>query len=152
MSHTKPSILSVAEVVINVNDILQAREFYESVLGFSLHSQYPENNPTIVFLTIAEVDSPLGHNGHPQIFALIDPRRHGPAKKRFTGIDIGQSSLNHVAFEIEPSQYQAERDRLRELGLKVQEEVFPHMNAKAIFFRDPDGNTLEFICHDGSAT
>jgi len=29
-----------------------------------------------VFLTIADLDSPLGRGGHPQLFALLDPKRH----------------------------------------------------------------------------
>ena len=148
-SAEKPSIKNVAEIVINVDDIPRAREFYESVLGFSLHSQFPAEDPTIVFLTIAETDSPLGQNGHPQLFALIDPHRHPPAKKRFRGLDVGVSSLNHLAFEIDPAAYQKEKQRLEAFGLKVQEERFENMQAKALFFLDPDGNTLEFICHDG---
>ncbi|MBV7339569.1 VOC family protein [Chloroflexi bacterium TSY] len=97
-----------AEIVINVDDIEQSREFYETVLGFRLHSQYPTEEPTIIFLTIAELDSPLGRNGHPQLFALIDPHRHPPAQKRFRGLDVGVSSLNHLAFEIEPEAYQTQ--------------------------------------------
>ena len=145
---TQPTpVKAIAEIVINVEDIDRARDFYESVLGFTLHSQYPAEEPTIVFLTIAEVDSDLGNNGHPQLFALIDPHRHPPAKKRFRGLDVGVSSLNHLAFEIEPANYETEKTRLASLGLVVSEEVFPHMSAKALFFRDPEGNVLEFICH-----
>ena len=51
---------TIAEIVLNVNDIAQASAFYETVLGVQLHSQFPAEDPTIVFLTLAEVDSPLG--------------------------------------------------------------------------------------------
>jgi len=27
---------------------------------------------------------------------------------------------------------------------------FPALKARAIFFKDPEGNTLELICHDDS--
>lgn len=151
MPSPKTAIKAIAEIVINVDDIDRAREFYENVLGFTLHSQFPEEEPTIVFLTIAEVDSPLGNNGHPQLFAMIDPHRHPPAKKRFRGLDVGLSSLNHLAFEIEPAAYDSEKARLESLGLMVTEQTFPHMHAKALFFRDPEGNVLEFICHDGES-
>ena len=148
MPTIKTPVKAVAEIVINVADIARARAFYEEVLGFPLHSQYPAENPTIVFLTMQALDSPLGRGGHPQLFALIDPHRHPPARKRFRGLDVAVSSLNHLAFEIEPAMYESEKARLEELGLTVYEETFPHMHAKALFFRDPEGNTLEFICHD----
>lgn len=151
MSNAKSPVKAVAEIVINVEDINRAQAFYETVLGFTHHSHYPADEPTIIFLTIAEVDSPLGNNGHPQLFALIDPHRHPPAKERFRGLDVGVSSLNHLAFEIDPGDYQSEKMRLESHGLTVREETFPHMNAKALFFRDPEGNTLEFICHDGKS-
>ena len=147
MQTTKTPIKAIAEIVINVANIERARAFYETVLGFQLHSQYPAENPTIVFLTIAELDSPLGRGGHPQLFALIDPHRHPPAQKRFRGVDMALSSLNHLAFEIEPEAYEPEKQRLEGLGLTVHEERFPNMQAKALFFQDPEGNTLEFICH-----
>ena len=148
MAKTRPAITAIAEIVINVDDIARAREFYERVLGFTLHSQVPEKDPTIVFLTIAELESPLGRHGHPQMFALIDPHRHPPAKKRFRGLDVGVSSLNHLAFEIEPTAYDAEKQRLKEQGISVKQERFPNMNARALFFQDSEGNLLEFICHD----
>ena len=148
MSHTRPSIRSIAEIAINVDDIARARDFYETVLGFTLHSQFPEDEPTIVFLKIADLDSPLGNHEHPQLFVLIDPLRHPPAQSRFRAVDTQVSSLNHLAFEIEPSAYLAEKQRLEDLGCNVVEQAFPHMHAKALFFQDCEGNTLEFICHD----
>lgn len=146
----KTPVKAIAEIVINVADIERARTFYETVLGFQMHSQFPAEDPTIIFLTIAELDSPLGRGGHPQLFALIDPQRHPPAQKRFRGVDVTLSSLNHLAFEIEPESYEPEKQRLEDLGVTVYEERFPNMQAKALFFRDPEGNTLEFICHDGA--
>jgi catechol 2,3-dioxygenase-like lactoylglutathione lyase family enzyme len=151
MQTPKTIIQAIAEIVINVDDIDRARTFYETVLGVQLHSQFPAENPTIVFLMIAELDSPLGHGGHPQLLALIDPHRHPPAQQRFRGLDVTVSSLNHLAFEIELETYQSEKQRLEAMGLTIHEEVFPNMNAKALFFQDPEGNTLEFICHDIAA-
>ncbi len=142
------AIRAIAEIVINVEDIQRACTFYETVLGFQHHSQYPTEDPTIVFLTIQTIDTPLSQNGHPQLFALIDPHRHPPAKERFRGLDVTVSTLNHLAFEIDVSAYTSEKERLEKMGIPVQEERFPHMKAKALFFRDPEGNTLEFICPD----
>src|SRR5215213_9466048 len=131
MQTPRTAIKTIVEIVLNVEDIGRARAFYETVLGVQLHSQFPAENPTIVFLTLAELDSPLGRGGHPQLLALIDPHRHPPAQQRFRGLDVTVSTLNHLAFEIEPVAYESEKQRLAALGLAVHEETFPHMKAKA---------------------
>ncbi len=140
------SIKGVAEIVINVRDIGGMRRFYEESLGLTLHSHFPDSDPTIIFLTVTDLDSPLGRGGHPQLFALVDPERHIP--DAYVGIDNKKSSLNHLAFEIDERNYESEQQRLKELGLEVRTTEFPHMQAKAIFFNDPEGNLIELICHD----
>ena len=62
-----------------------------------------------------------------------------------------KSTLNHLAFEIPPDLYDAERDRLEAFGLKPRLMQFPDMSAHAIFFYDPEGNELELICHHPEA-
>jgi catechol-2,3-dioxygenase len=152
----RPPILGVAEVVLSVSDLPRMREFYRQVLGFELlsqacheHGMEPDSGgePTIVFLTVAPLDSPLGRHGHPQILALIDYRRHVFARPRFDGHEPRRSTLNHLAFEIPPESFEAHRARLLELGLAPQSVEFVSMRAKALFFDDPEGNNLELICY-----
>ena len=154
---SKSRVTGVAEIVLSVVDLPRMRTFYHEVLGFELLSQAcndtglepdPEGEPTIAFLTIRETETPLGRNGHPELFVLIDYRRHVFAKARFDGHDPRTSTLNHLAFEIPFESYEAERRRLEDLGLKPQPTVFESMSARALFFKDPEGNTLELICHD----
>jgi catechol 2,3-dioxygenase-like lactoylglutathione lyase family enzyme len=147
---TRSPIKGVAEVVINVDDITMMRRFYEDVLGFHLHSQFPEAEPTIVFLTIADLESPLGRGGHPQLFALIDAKRHIHTREAYAGIDHRRSSFNHVAFEIDEADFAPEKQRLEAAGLTVTAEHFPHMRAKGLFFQDPEGNMIELICHENA--
>ncbi len=158
-----PPITGVAEVVLSVADIDKMKAFYQSVLGFSLYGEWcipagpdgeptePEEDsdekPTIVFLTIRELDTILGRNGHPELLALIDYRRHANAVNRFDGHDVRRSTLNHLAFEIPPESYDAHWQRLTELGLSPTSTEFQSMQARAIFFRDPEDNVLELICH-----
>ena len=141
-------VRGMAEMVINVRDIEGMRKFYQEVLGFPFQRQYPEDSPTIVFLTVAETDTPLGRGRHPQLFALVDAERHAPTRDNYRGIDHARSSLNHLAFEIDEADYDSQRQRLEGLGLAVTPQAFPAMQAKALFFSDPEGNTLELICHD----
>jgi catechol-2,3-dioxygenase len=150
MSQRRATLKGVAEVVLNAKDIGKMRQFYQDVVGLEFHSQAPAENPTIVFLKIVDIDSPLGRGGHPQLFALIDPYRHPPARKRFQGLDVTLSTFNHLAFEISLDDLEAEKRRLESLGVTVHTEQFPAMQALALFFNDPEGNVIEFICHDGS--
>ena len=160
MSVPAAKILAVSEIVLNVIDMPQMRSFYETVLGFQVHSEachesgpepQPVGEPTICFLVISDMDTPLGRNGHPQFLVLIDYKRHFFARNRFVGHDPGQSSLNHLAFEIEAEGFQSELNRLQSIGIEPMTTRFPALQADAIFFRDPEGNTLEFICYAPSA-
>lgn len=150
-----PSITCVSEIVLNVADLPKSREFYMRVMGFRLHSELsmedtvadPDGEPTITFLTICETNTPLGQGGHPQLLALIDYRRHVHAKRRFVGHDVSHSTLNHLAFEIPPDSFDAQARRLSDMGIETSFSDFPAMNARAMFFSDPEGNVLELICH-----
>ena len=148
-------ITGVSEVVLSVADLPKMRDFYMRILGFPLHSELsmeklvpdPDGEPTITFLTICETDTPLGRGGHPQLLAMIDYRRHFHARRRFKGHDVTQSTLNHLAFEIPAASFEEQSKRLTDLGIEITFSEFPSMNARAIFFKDPEGNVLELICH-----
>ena len=153
-----PPVLGFAEAVLNVHDLPAMRDFYRDALGFAVHSEVsletsepdPGGEPTISFLAVAEPDTPLGRDAHPQLLALVDYRRHVFAK-RFARIDPATSPLNHLAFEVPPGSLAAYRTRLEALGLEVFPASFPAMNAEAIFFADPEGNRLELIARAESS-
>lgn len=146
-----PSIRGIAEIVLNARDIDTLSEFYQQVLGLELHSQHPRVRPTIVFLRIGPLHTELNAS-HPQLLALIDPDRHPPAKGKFDSPSARAFPLNHIAFEIEESEYESHAHHLRDAGLDVFETRFEHSRAKAMFFRDPEGNRLELICRDSSVS
>ncbi len=78
---------------------------------------------------------------------MIDARRHLHTRNSYQGLDAHRSTLNHLAFEIEATDFDPERERLEALGLEVSCLDFPHMQAKGMFFRDPEENLVELICH-----
>lgn len=154
-----PPVAGIAEIVLSVRDLPRMRDFYRKILGFEVLSQAchengpepdPDGEPTIAFLRIRDVDTPLGRHGHPQLLALIDFKRHVPAKTRFDGHEPTRSTLNHLAFEIPPESYERHRERLEALGLNPRPASFPAMSARALFFEDPEKNLLELICHASS--
>lgn len=149
-------ITGVAEVALNVRDLPRMRDFYRDVLGFELLREAshetgvepdPDGEPTIAFLAIGPLDTPLGRHGHPQLLVLIDVRRHAFARERFAGHEPDRSTLNHLAFEIPPDSYHRHRERLEALGLEPREASFPAISARALFFQDPEENLLELVCH-----
>ncbi|MEC8557142.1 MAG: hypothetical protein VXZ82_19235 [Planctomycetota bacterium] len=103
----------------------------------------PNGVPTITFLTISEKNLPLGRGGHPRILALIDFRRHAFAQDRFVDCDPTKSTLNHLLFGIPPNSFDDHADPLRRQGIDLWFSEFPAMNAKAMFFHDPEDNLLK---------
>jgi catechol-2,3-dioxygenase len=53
----------------------------------------------------------------------------------------------HVAFEIEPSEYEEAKDLLEKNNIQIEKEiVWENDNrSESIYFRDPAGNLVEFI-------
>ncbi len=134
-------VLHIAEVGLRVKDLPRMVAFYQEILGLEVVRAYPK----YVFLKAGELDSPLGHAGHPQLLVLFD---------REVQLDIALTTIDHLAFEIPLIQYETERKRLQEMGFEVREKVWSGdlawLRARSLFFRDLEGNTIELIAHDPS--
>ena len=135
-------VMHIAEVGLRVTELPRAVKFYQEVLGLEVVRAYP----TIVFLKVGDLDSPLGRGGHPQLLVLFD---------RKVKLDIALTTVDHFAFEISLEQYPTERVRLQQMGLEVIERIwqgeYAWLKARSLFFDDPDGNTIELIAHDPNA-
>jgi len=135
-------VIHIAELGLRVTDLPRAVAFYQEVLGLEIVRAYP----TIVFLKVGELDSPLGRGGHPQLLVLFDRR---------VKLDIALTTVDHFAFEISLEQYPTERQRLQQTGLELTERIwrgeYAWLQARSVFFDDPDGNTIELIAHDPNA-
>jgi catechol 2,3-dioxygenase-like lactoylglutathione lyase family enzyme len=135
-------VMHIAELGLRIIDLPRAVKFYQEVLGLEIVRAYP----TIVFLKAGDLDSPLGRGGHPQLLVLFD---------RKVKLDIALTTVDHFAFEISLEQYPIERERLQQMGLELTERIwrgeYAWLQARSVFFDDPDGNTIELIAHDPSA-
>ena len=125
----------VAEVAIRVRDLEKSSAFYQNVLGFEFHHK----EPGVVFLEVGPLESRLGEVGHPQLFALFG---------RGDTIDPKLSTFDHIAFEIDNEHYDQELARFNAMDMVIHERAWPETlpwNGRSFFFRDPEGNVIEFI-------
>ena len=129
-------IMGLGEVGLRVSDLEQMADFYERVIGLERWRRFEGG----VFFRIAE-----GFAGHTRVLGLFDRRARDLVPPR-----ADASMLDHFAFEIPLSAYEAERARLEGLGLSVRTRAFPDLQWRALFVRDPEGNTVELVCYDAS--
>jgi catechol-2,3-dioxygenase len=131
--------MHIAEVGLRVKDLARMTAFYQEVLDLEIVRAYPRHT----FLKAGELDSPLGRGGHPQLLVLFD---------REVRVDINLTTLDHLAFEIPLEQYDVQRTRLQALNVELVERVwsgeYAWLQARSLFFDDPEGNTIELIAHD----
>ncbi len=120
----------LGEVALRVNDVPAMRAFYRDVVGLEVWRDDDDS----VFFKVAE-----GVDGHPQVLVLFD-----------RSVDVGPeaSTLDHLAFVIDREDYDERRRQLEGLGLRVTPKEFPFFHWRALFTRDPEGNTVEFVCYD----
>ena len=118
-------IQSLGHVVIKVRDQQRAEAFYNGLLGIPIAARFPPLSMT--FFT-------LGNQHDFAVAAVGDDALDAPANS---------PGLFHVAFKIG-----TRIDELREAKLQLEAaglelEAYDHEVTKSIYFKDPDGNTVE---------
>lgn len=143
MSEYARPIKALGEVVLRVRNLDTMQEFYEKVVGLELLERY-EN--AMAFFRIAP-----DHEGHIPTLALFDQFGEADHRSRhYTGLDPEKSPLHHIAFTISASDYEAEKERLRNLGLDVETGEHTWVHYRSLYITDPEGNVVEFVCYDAS--
>jgi catechol 2,3-dioxygenase len=126
------AIRFLAELGLRVNDLARMSAFYRDVVGLDVVKE----DPGYVFFRVAE-----GVEGHPQLMVLFD---------RHSKVGPATTTLDHFAFLIDVSGYDAEKRRLEGLGVDVFPKEFPDFHWRSLFFTDPEGNRVEFVAYDRS--
>jgi catechol 2,3-dioxygenase-like lactoylglutathione lyase family enzyme len=127
--------LRIAEIALRVDDLKAMFAFYRDVMGFLPHKSLPG----IEFLEVGPLETPLGAGGHPILLALFKRDDVIPA----TG------SFDHMAFEIPPETFDEELALFESRDMVIHRRDWPDTlpwPGRAFFFRDPEGNVVEFIC------
>jgi catechol 2,3-dioxygenase len=128
-------IKGLGEIALRVNDLDAMQRFYEQVIGLELLRRF-EN---AVFFKLA-----AGFGGHTQVLALFDRSAH----PGYSGLDPARTTVDHIAFEIERADFDAELRRLQDLGLTVETAEHAWVHWRSLYVDDPEGNTVELVCYD----
>jgi catechol 2,3-dioxygenase-like lactoylglutathione lyase family enzyme len=122
---------AVLETSLYVTDLGRATAFYEKVLGLRAI-------PPGAFPGGRGVALQVGNGAS----VLLLFRAEITLKPNDLPVH-GTTGAGHAAFRVESAELPAWRERLRECGVEIEKEFAFGNNTPSIYFRDPDGNTLE---------
>ena len=137
MGLRRSAVRSLGEIALRVNDLDGMQRFYGEIIGLELLRRFP----TAVFFKIAQ-----GYGGHTQILALFDRSQSSPGLQ----VSADRSTIDHIAFAIARGDFEAEKARLEQHGLVVDTEEHAWVYWRSLYVKDPEGNTVELVCYDGS--
>ena len=136
----------LSELVLIVEDVGTAAEFYEHVVGLELEHRTGDEWAWFWAGRPGERQRLALHKGS----LLFEEHSPFPEGERFGRV--------HYAFEVAAGDLGAAVDRVRSAGVEVHGPVeLDWMNARSYYFYDPDGNLLEFwspnaLADQGTAT
>ena len=115
----------IGHVVLNVKDLAVSERFYTEILGF----QVALKRPAGTFLTCGKIHHDL---------ALFQAPEDAEPVSRGLG-------LNHFAVQIgDMDELKEVHRRLKAHGAEI-DHLTDHGMTKSVYFRDPDGNRIEFF-------
>lgn len=126
-----PRLHAILETSLYVDDLDRALAFYKNVLGLR---EIPDTH----FANGRGAALQVG--GGPSVLLLFRAeitRVEGPLPLH------GTTGAGHAAFHIDSADLAAWRERLRQHSVTIEREFSFGDNPPSIYFRDPDGNSLE---------
>ena len=130
-------IRGLGEIALRVADLDLMQAFYQDVIGLALLRRFER----AAFFRLAD-----GFGGHTQVLALFDRS----ADPDFGGLNPRTTTVDHLAFEIDLTDFERERQRLSERGLAVRTAEHGWVHWRSLYVDDPEGNTVELVCYDPS--
>ena len=134
-------VKGLGEVSIRVKDLDAMHKFYEEVVGLEVLRR----DESFVFFKVAE-----GYGGHTQNLALFEASNTMFLDNKVVQLNSQETTLHHIAFNAALEDFETEKKRLEGLGLKVNATVHEWLHVRSLYFPDPEGNLLEFVCYDAS--
>ena len=131
------AIEALGEIAFRTERLDEMAEFYGEVLGLERIDDPP--NETSAFFRVAE-----GASGHTQVLVLFD--RSG--SEDYVPPTPDRTTVDHIAFGIDQSDFDAEAERLEELGYDLDYAFHRWVEWRSLYLQDPDDNRVELVCHD----
>lgn len=141
MNKSNRRIKGLGEVSIRVKDLEVMHKFYQEVVGLEVLKR----DESFTFFKIAD-----GYGGHTQNLALFDATNRGFIETKSEHLSSDRSTLHHIALNIALEDFESEKKRLEDLGLKVVATIHEWLHVRSMYFSDPEGNLLEFVSYDAS--
>ena len=139
MNKSDRRVKGLGEVSIRVKDLDAMHKFYEEVVGLEVLRR----DESFVFFKVAE-----GYGGHTQNLALFEAGERSFIETKSPELSEEKTTLHHIALNVALEDFESEKMRLEGLGLKVNATVHEWLHVRSLYFPDPEGNSLEFVCYD----
>ncbi len=121
-------ITQVKETCLYITDIDHSYEFYHSLMGLPVINRVDGRH--IFFRAGTSV--------------LLCFIAAATAKDVHLPPHFGTGTL-HLAFEVEPADYESSKQKLKDSGIEIIHEETWRPGIKSIYFHDPDGHLLEIV-------
>ena len=122
-------ILAVIETAIYVDDLAAAEDFYSQILGLKVIGRESGRH---VFFQVGDSNVLLVFNSQATLKGDTLPPH-------------GTRGPGHFALGIEIQSFDAWQEHLKTHGVPIEKEVDWPAGGKSIYFRDPTGNSVEFV-------
>lgn len=137
---TAPRVTQLLETALYTDDLTRAAEFYRKTFGFATLIE----NPRIVALDVGGRDVLLLFKRGATIDRLETPGGTIPPHDG--------SGPTHFAFGIERGELEEWASRLSAHGIEIESRVEWDRGGVSLYFRDPDGHSVELATRGTWAT
>ena len=109
-------VTGLGEVSIRVRDLDAMHKFYEEVVGLEVlpTGGCARRDESFVFFKVAE-----GYGGHTQNLALFEASNTMFLDNKVVQLNSQETTLHHIALIVSLEDFESEKMRLEDLGLKV---------------------------------
>jgi catechol-2,3-dioxygenase len=125
-------VVGITEIVLWADEIEQMVAWYRDLLGLEQISSPERKKP--IFLKAGE-----GHAGVPQMIVVVQK------PEEIKALPSGYQ-LHHLAFELPPEEYEAQKAVFLERRLEVRGRIHPVLAVNTFYVDDPMGNEVQFMC------
>lgn len=126
-----PDVTKILETSLYVTDVERSTQFYQQLFGFELilaeerlHALSVAGQNVLLLFKRGASTQPSAYPG-----GIVPPHD-------------GQGT-QHIAFAIPREDLDAWREKLQAMNIPIESEVRPERGGHSLYFRDPDGHSLE---------